>query len=145
MGGGGRTIITPCCGGGDDEQRELNLFASLAEVGVKDLEGLARKLVPLADGWYCCDLPVGRAASAQTLAEQVRAAREAGGSATLPPAQISTHADPMAALHAALAASDPADRIVVFGSFYTVGGVLHDGLPRLNAPHLPGDDQASGL
>ncbi|MBH3358774.1 phage tail assembly protein [Pseudomonas guariconensis] len=30
-------------GGGDDEQRELNLFSSLAEVGVKDLEGLALK------------------------------------------------------------------------------------------------------
>jgi hypothetical protein len=29
--------------GGDDEQRELNLFASLAEVGVKDLEGLTYK------------------------------------------------------------------------------------------------------
>lgn len=30
-------------GGGDDEQRELNLFASLAEVGTKDLEGLTLK------------------------------------------------------------------------------------------------------
>ncbi|MNF11913.1 hypothetical protein D3C80_2132490 [compost metagenome] len=30
-------------GAKDDEQRELNLFASLAEVGVKDLEGLALK------------------------------------------------------------------------------------------------------
>ncbi|MBA1195464.1 phage tail assembly protein [Pseudomonas entomophila] len=30
-------------GGDDDEQRELNLFASLAEVGVKDLEGLTYK------------------------------------------------------------------------------------------------------
>ncbi|MNM82922.1 hypothetical protein D3C81_949650 [compost metagenome] len=29
--------------GDDDEQRELNLFASLAEVGAKDLEGLALK------------------------------------------------------------------------------------------------------
>ena len=28
---------------GDDEQRELNLFASLAEVSVKDLEGLTYK------------------------------------------------------------------------------------------------------
>ncbi|HAL67026.1 MAG TPA: phage tail assembly protein [Pseudomonas sp.] len=28
---------------GDDEQRELNLFASLAEVGIKDLEDLAYK------------------------------------------------------------------------------------------------------
>lgn len=30
-------------GGEDDEQRELNLFASLAEVGQKDLEGMALK------------------------------------------------------------------------------------------------------
>ncbi|MCU1722439.1 phage tail assembly protein [Pseudomonas sp. 5P_5.1_Bac1] len=30
-------------GGVDDEQRELNLFASLAEVGTKDLEGLTLK------------------------------------------------------------------------------------------------------
>ena len=30
-------------GANDDEQRELNLFASLAEVGIKDLEGFALK------------------------------------------------------------------------------------------------------
>ena len=36
----------------------------------------------------------------------------------------------------AAAGADPADRIVVFGSFYTVGGVLKEGLPRLSAPHL---------
>ena len=29
--------------GADDEQRELNLFASLAEVSAKDLEGMALK------------------------------------------------------------------------------------------------------
>jgi hypothetical protein len=40
------------------------------------------------------------------------------------------------ALAAALAQADPADRIVVFGSFYTVGGVLKDGPPRLVARHL---------
>jgi dihydrofolate synthase/folylpolyglutamate synthase len=33
-------------------------------------------------------------------------------------------------------AADPADRIVVFGSFYTVGGVLENGVPRLQAKHL---------
>jgi dihydrofolate synthase/folylpolyglutamate synthase len=32
--------------------------------------------------------------------------------------------------------ADPADRIVVFGSFYTVGGVMKDGVPRLAARHL---------
>lgn len=30
-------------GGADDEQREMNLFASLAEVSTKDLEGLTLK------------------------------------------------------------------------------------------------------
>ena len=37
---------------------------------------------------------------------------------------------------AATAAADPTDRIVVFGSFHTVGGVLKDGVPRLAARHL---------
>ena len=45
------------------------------------------------------------------------------------------HASPAEALTAALAGADPADRIVVFGSFYTVGGVLEDGLPRLSGQH----------
>jgi len=35
-----------------------------------------------------------------------------------------------------VAAADPADRIVVFGSFYTVGGVMQQGLPRLHGAHL---------
>ena len=43
---------------------------------------------------------------------------------------------PMEALQAAIAAADPADRIVVFGSFFTVGGVLEHGTPRLQARHL---------
>jgi dihydrofolate synthase / folylpolyglutamate synthase len=42
----------------------------------------------------------------------------------------------MQALRCAVAAADPADRIVVFGSFYTVGGVLKDGIPRLQAKHF---------
>ena len=61
------------------------------------------------------------------------------GPATAPKPAVSTHPDPMAALHAALAVADPTDRILVFGSFFTVGGVLHEGLPRLNAPHMPSD------
>ncbi|MEJ5039179.1 phage tail assembly protein [Pseudomonas sp. MYb398] len=38
-----RDIRAAQAGAGDEEQRELNLFASLAEVGVQDLEGLALK------------------------------------------------------------------------------------------------------
>lgn len=40
-------------GGADDEQRELNLFASLAEVGAKDLEGLTlRDYTRLQTGYF---------------------------------------------------------------------------------------------
>ncbi len=47
-----------------------------------------------------------------------------------------TFARPEQALQAALAAAGPADRIIVFGSFYTVGEVVKDGPPRLHAKHL---------
>ena len=43
---------------------------------------------------------------------------------------------PLDGLRAAVAVADPTDRIVVFGSFYTVGGVLHNGTPRLRGKHL---------
>ena len=103
----------------------------------KDLAGMVHKLRPLVDAWYCTDLPTARAATAQQLSEAIEADRGANPSAVAPKAAISCHADPLTALHAALAAADPTDRIVVFGSFYTVGGVLHAGLPKLNAPHMP--------
>ena len=46
------------------------------------------------------------------------------------------YGSPAEALRSAAAMADPADRIVVFGSFYTVGGVLREGLPRLTAAHV---------
>jgi dihydrofolate synthase/folylpolyglutamate synthase len=73
-------------------------------------------------------MPLPRAASAVVLAEHVRAALPAER-------PVTTHASPSAALSAALGAADPADRILVFGSFLTVGGVLKEGLPRLGATH----------
>ena len=47
------------------------------------------------------------------------------------------HPDPMAALSEAAAEADPADRILVFGSFFTVGGVLRHGIPRLGSGVQP--------
>ncbi|MEW6705707.1 MAG: bifunctional tetrahydrofolate synthase/dihydrofolate synthase [Pseudomonadota bacterium] len=96
----------------------------------KDLAGVLRPIAPLIDAWYLTDLPLPRAATAQAL---LPVARAASPGRDVP---ASTHADPGAALRAALAAADPADRIIVFGSFYTVGGVLKDGLPRLGARHI---------
>ena len=104
----------------------------------KDLAGMVQKLRPLVDAWYCCDLPTARAAPAQQLAGVIAEEVEAHPSATAPKPVVSCHADAMAALRAALAAADPTDRILVFGSFYTVGGVIDAGLPKLNAPHMPG-------
>ncbi len=96
----------------------------------KDLAGLLAHIAPLVDHWHLCDLPTARAATAQELGDAVRAA---SGARKTP---LTLHADPIAALQAAAAGADPADRIVVFGSFYTVGAVLKDGLPRLTAKHL---------
>ena len=93
----------------------------------KDLRAIIERLIPLVDAWYCSDLPLARAASARQLAALVRAAA--------PKASISEHADPAAALAAALERADPADRILIFGSFLTVGGVLRQGLPRRAAKH----------
>ena len=90
-----------------------------------------RKMGPLVDRWYFTDLPTPRAETAQRLMRAM-----AGAADTRSDVRASTHAAPMEALQAAVAAADPADRIVVFGSFYTVGGVLEDGLPRLHAKHL---------
>jgi dihydrofolate synthase/folylpolyglutamate synthase len=95
----------------------------------KDLAAILARLQPLVDHWYFCDLPTARAARAADLAALPRppaAGRKVGAS---------THASAPEALRAAAAAADPADRIVVFGSFYTVGGVLEAGLPRFPAAH----------
>lgn len=99
----------------------------------KDIPGLLAKMVPLVEIWHCCTLPTARAAPADELAALVQAAAAGrpGG-----PVPVHTHDNPAAGLGAAAAAADPADRIVVFGSFYTVGGVLKEGLPRLGAAHL---------
>jgi dihydrofolate synthase/folylpolyglutamate synthase len=103
------------------------VFGAMAD---KDVAPMLARVGPLVDRWYFCDLPTPRAASS----EQLKAAWQTGN--TRKDASASTHPDPQAALQAAVSAADPADRIVVFGSFFTVGGVLKDGIPRLGAPHL---------
>jgi folylpolyglutamate synthase/dihydropteroate synthase len=104
--------------------------AVFGAMGDKDLDPMLAKMGPLVDHWYFTDLPTPRAATAQALLQRWQALP---GYADIP---ASTHANPQEALQAALAAAEPADRILVFGSFYTVGGVLQHGLPRLSAKHL---------
>jgi len=96
----------------------------------KDIDEVLLRMVPLVDHWHVTDLPTPRAASAAFIANRVAALAPGR------PVGVTCHATPAEALDAALEASDPTDRIVVFGSFYTVGGVLASGRPRLRAPHL---------
>ena len=103
------------------------VFGAMAD---KDLLVMMERVGSVIDNWYFTDLPVPRAATAAQLQQQWQAQNRRSD------ALSSTHASPEAALQAAIAAANPADRIVVFGSFYTVGGVLQDGIPRLHAKHL---------
>lgn len=101
----------------------------------KDIGSMLARLMPLADAWYCADLPTPRAATAVELEALCRESPPAGAGGSHE-RLIQCHPNPRSALLAALDAADPADRIVVFGSFYTVGGVLEGGLPRRAAKHL---------
>ncbi len=103
------------------------VFGAMAD---KDLTPMLTRLAPLVDRWYFTSLPTPRAASATELLARWQSAPSHRD------VPVSTHDTPETALAAAVAAADPADRILVFGSFYTVGGVLHHGIPRLNAKHL---------
>jgi dihydrofolate synthase/folylpolyglutamate synthase len=103
------------------------IFGAMAD---KDVAPMLARVGPLVDRWYFCDLPTERAATAQHLHAQWQTVN------TRKDVQASVHSSPQAALDAAVAAADPADRIVVFGSFFTVGGILANGIPRLDAPHL---------
>jgi dihydrofolate synthase/folylpolyglutamate synthase len=79
----------------------------------KDVAGVLRALSPRITRWHFCSLTGPRAAAAQDLE---RALRAAGSDA---PAML--HDSAAEALASALGAAGPDDKIVVFGSFLTVG------------------------
>ena len=103
------------------------VFGAMAD---KDVAPMLARIGPLVDKWYFTDLPTARAATGEALLatwQSVNRRTDVTACAC---------ASPEAALAAAVKSADPADRIVVFGSFYTVGGILKSGTPRLSAPHL---------
>jgi dihydrofolate synthase/folylpolyglutamate synthase len=104
--------------------------AVFGAMGDKDLDPMLAKMGPLVDHWYFTDLPTPRAARAADLLARWRALPDRRD------VPAGTFGSPQEALRAALEQADPADRILVFGSFFTVGGVLQQGLPRLAAKHL---------
>jgi dihydrofolate synthase/folylpolyglutamate synthase len=81
----------------------------------KDAAGIAEILDHSIDAWWCATIAGARGRSGEELADQVRA--QAAGAVTA----VDSVA---AACAAAFSAAKPQDRIVVFGSFHSVGPAL---------------------
>jgi len=95
-------------------------YAVFGAMQDKDIAGVIRQLKDQIDHWCVTDLPLPRAASAQHLenlliAQDVLSDRERS---------IQRFATPADAYNYALSKAGENDRIVVFGSFLTVAGVI---------------------
>jgi dihydrofolate synthase/folylpolyglutamate synthase len=90
--------------------------AVLAMLAGKDVAGLVQALDARIDAWYLAAFEDPRALSAQALAAAVREAA--------PAAEMRVHATLPEALEAVGAASGAGDRVVVLGSFITVGEAM---------------------
>jgi len=93
--------------------------AVVAVLDDKDLDGMLALMLPQVDDWYCCALPGNsRALSADAVMAALVRLSEGG-----PAIRASAWGDPQAALDAALVASSDGDRVLVFGSFFTVAAI----------------------
>jgi dihydrofolate synthase/folylpolyglutamate synthase len=88
----------------------------------KDIAGVIAPMAGLVDHWCVADLPSPRSATSAALAEKVAALRPAGAKDA--DFSVTAFADPAAAFANAMSRAEENDRIVVFGSFYTVAGVM---------------------
>ena len=98
----------------------LAIFGAMRD---KDIEGIVRALQGRVDRWYLTGLPLARAATASHLASVLDFVRSASPDTADAPV-VRTFDDPGAAWAAASADAGADDRIVAFGSFHTVSGVM---------------------
>lgn len=89
-------------------------FAVCGMLGDKNVEGVVAQLAAAVDAWFAADAEGPRALGA---ADLVRRAEEAG-------VCMEPNGSVAQAMSAAAARARPGDRIVVFGSFHTVGPAL---------------------
>jgi dihydrofolate synthase/folylpolyglutamate synthase len=102
------TLARQACDG-----RTLAVFGMLKD---KDIEAVARALRDRIDVWHLAGLGGERGAGAGDIAAAIRAA-----GVSVP---VHVHESAQAAHDAALREAAPADRVVIFGSFYMVGDIL---------------------
>jgi len=82
----------------------------------KDIEGVCAALKGQVGAWYAASLSGARGAQAATLAQAIRS--------TYPGVEVGLFDSPRSAFEAACKRAGGDDRIVVFGSFYTVAEVM---------------------
>ncbi|WP_050478594.1 bifunctional tetrahydrofolate synthase/dihydrofolate synthase [Herbaspirillum rhizosphaerae] len=105
------------------------VFGSMLD---KDIEGVINQLKGKIDHWCVTGLPLPRAATAQQLKDKLL---EAGVEPEFKPdaaCTIETFDTPAAAFANAQSRATENDRIVVFGSFLTVAGVMQARKPELH-------------
>ncbi|MBP0624323.1 bifunctional tetrahydrofolate synthase/dihydrofolate synthase [Cupriavidus consociatus] len=95
-------------------------YAVFGAMQDKDIAGVLQHVADKVDHWCLCDLPTERAASAA----DVLATLEGGGFRAGPDATAACFSSPEAAFRDAMERATENDRILVFGSFYTVAGVM---------------------
>ena len=94
-------------------------YAVFGSMHDKDIDGVIAAMSEHVDHWCLTDLPSARAASASELAAKVQIVQEEKAERS-----INIFQDPAAAYANAVSRAGENDRIVVFGSFLTVAGVM---------------------
>ena len=97
------------------------VFGAMAD---KDIDGIIAHMKQHVDHWCVTDLPLARAAAARDIAAQLTEAGVSGGGAADAEHSINAFASPAEAYANARSRAGENDRIVVFGSFLTVAGVI---------------------
>ena len=93
---------------------EGRTFAVVGILGDKDAGAIARRVAPVVDHWILCAIPGPRGTSAEDLAKRM----------SLPDSRTTLAASVEAGCEVVRAAAKPGDRVLVFGSFHTVGPAL---------------------
>lgn len=99
-------------------------YAVFGAMQDKDIDGVIAHLKSRIDHWCLSDLPLPRAAGADSIRQKLLAAGVVPQEGTAAESTIACFATPAEAYANALNRADENDRIVVFGSFLTVAGVI---------------------
>jgi dihydrofolate synthase / folylpolyglutamate synthase len=99
-------------------------YAVFGSMHDKDIDGVIAHLKDHVDHWNVTDLPLARAATAKQLTEKLQAAGIAPSSEPGAEKSVQAFSSPAEAFANAMSRAEENDRIAVFGSFFTVAGVM---------------------